>query len=316
MKVISTINLKDVWNDLIDAYPDHEFIYRDGVDALTDEDIRTMDVIITYDSKLNEAIIERASQLKWIAWYAAGVNQLPLQYIQSKGIILTNARGVHKVQISEYIFSYIMTDYKNVIPYYQHQLSKGYRTKIRHKELFEQTICFLGTGEIPTYAAQIAQAFGMKVIGVNTNGRPIQHFDEVVSIKDRKLAFKAADIIVNVLPETKETINLLTIDDFLAMGEDALFINVGRGTITKEETLFQVLKERKIRQACLDVYYHEPLESDHPLYELDNVIMTPHITGNSKRYNERATEIFRHNLSLGIENNNKFKNRVDMIKGY
>lgn len=316
MKVISTIDLKELIDELAAQYPEHQFIQRNGFDGLTDEDIQTMDIIITYDSKLDETIINRANSLKWIAWYAAGVNKLPLSLINEKGIILTNARGVHKIQISEYIFSYIMTDYKNVIPYYELQQDKGYKTKIRHKELFEQTITFIGTGEIPEYAARIAKAFGMKVIGINTDGRNIPGFDHVYSIKDRIKAFVQSDIIVNVLPETEKTIDLLTIEDFQAMGQSALFINVGRGTVTKEEVLIQALQDKVIRKACLDVYYNEPLEPNNPLYELDNVIMTPHITGNSIHYNRRATEIFKKNLSIGIENKTDFVNKVDVTKGY
>lgn len=316
MKVISTIDLKELIDELAAQYPEYQFIQRNGFDGLTDEDIQTMDIIITYDSKLDETIINRANSLKWIAWYAAGVNKLPLSLINEKGIILTNARGVHKIQISEYIFSYIMTDYKNVIPYYELQQDKGYKTKIRHKELFEQTITFIGTGEIPEYAARIAKAFGMKVIGINTDGRNIPGFDHVYSIKDRIKAFVQSDIIVNVLPETEKTIDLLTIEDFQAMGQSALFINVGRGTVTKEEVLIQALQDKVIRKACLDVYYNEPLEPNNPLYELDNVIMTPHITGNSIHYNRRATEIFKKNLSIGIENKTDFVNKVDVTKGY
>ncbi|RAI80012.1 hydroxyacid dehydrogenase [Macrococcoides goetzii] len=316
MKVISTIDLKELIDELREQYPEHQFIQREGFDLLTDEDIQTMEVIITYDSKLNETIINKAKNLKWIAWYAAGVNKLPLSLINDKGITLTNARGVHKIQISEYIFSYIMTDYKNVIPYYELQQEKGYKTKIRHKELFEQTITFIGTGEIPQYAAHIAKTFGMKVIGLNTDGRKISGFDEVYAIDDRAKAFVQSDIIVNVLPETDKTIDLLTIEDFQKMGEDALFINVGRGTITKEEVLIKALQDKIIRKACLDVYYNEPLEPTNPLYALDNVIMTPHITGNSVHYNRRATEIFKKNLSVGIENEADFVNKVDVSKGY
>lgn len=316
MKIVSTINLKHIFDDLIKQYPEHVFIHRDGFDKLTTEDIETMDVIITYDSKLNEQVIKQAHNLKWIAWFAAGVNKLPLKTIAEKNIILTNARGVHKIQISEYIFSYIMTDYKNVIPYYNLQQERGYKTKIRHKELFESTICFVGTGEIPQYAAHLAQSFGMKVLGINTNGRAIDGFDKVFAIGERKEAFNTADIIVNVLPETKDTIDLLTLEDFEAMGEEALFINVGRGTITKEEVLIKALKENIIRKACLDVFYQEPLEPSNQLYELNNVIMTPHITGNSVNYNKRATAIFEENLNKGLSDRANFVNLVDLNKGY
>ena len=177
-------------------------------------------------------------------------------------------------------------------------------------------ICFLGTGEIAVRAARLAQAFGMKTIGINTDGRSIEHFDETVQLADRETAFREADIIVNVLPETEQTTELLTMDDFKAMGDSALFINVGRGTVVNESVLIAALTNRVIRKAALDVYYDEPLDSSHLLYELDNVIMTPHITGLSRRYNERATEILKQNMRMGIDNSDKFVNLVDYDKGY
>lgn len=315
MNIISNVKLGNILDELSAQFPEHKF-KSVALKEMTQEDKRNVEVLISYDNKLDAAFIQECPELKWIAWYAAGVNKLPLQTIRDKNIILTNARGVHKVQISEYIFSYIMTDYKNVLAYYALQQEKGYHTEIRHKELYEKTICFIGTGEIPTYAATIAQAFNMNVIGINTTGNSKASFDKVYKIEERRKAFEQSDIIVNVLPETNETIDLLDMEDFKAMGEDALFINVGRGTIVKEDILIEALSDKVIRFACLDVFYKEPLESDHPLYQLDNVILTPHITGLSTHYNRRATNIFIDNLKAGIDNRDKFKNVVDISKGY
>lgn len=315
MNIISNVKLGEILKDLKVQYPEHSF-RSIALKDMTEEDKKSMDILISHDGRVDEAFLSQCPNLKWIAWYAAGVNKLPLETIKERNIILTNARGVHKIQISEYIFSYIMTDYKNVLEYYNLQQAKGFKTDIRHKELFEQTICFIGTGEIPSYAARIAQAFNMKVIGINTTGQDKAHFDEVYAIEERIQAFEQSDIIVNVLPETASTIDLLKAEDFKAMGSDALFINVGRGTVVKEDILMQALKDKVIRFACLDVFYNEPLEADHPLYTLDNVIMTPHITGLSTHYNQRATNIFIDNMNMGIDNKDNFKNLVDLNKGY
>ncbi|TDM05289.1 NAD(P)-dependent oxidoreductase [Macrococcus lamae] len=316
MKIISTVKLKSLLNDLQQEFNEHEFIERESLDHLTAEDLAEAELLIAYDSELDQQLLEQMTNLRWVVWYAAGVNNLPLTYMKERGIILTNARGVHKIQISEFIFAYIMQDYKHLNDYHDLQQSHGYQTKIRTAELYAQTICFIGTGEIAENAARIAQAFGMKTIGINTDGREVEHFNETVSLNYRREAFKKADIVVNVLPETDATINLLVKEDFQAMGEKALFINVGRGTVVEEAVLIEVLKNKIIRKAALDVFYQEPLDAASPLYKLDNIIMTPHITGLSRRYNERATNIFKENLKIGIDNSKDFINLVDYTKGY
>lgn len=315
MYIISTVKLGNILEDLKDKFPSHQF-KQCKLDEITDEDKEHVEILISYDNKVNETFINACKNLKWIAWYAAGVNHLPLEHINSRGIILTNARGVHKIQISEYILSYIMTDYKSVFDYYDLQQNKGYQTKIRHKELFNETICFLGTGKIAQAAAQKCKAFGMYVIGINTDGRSVDSFDETFETAQRQTAFKKSNIIVNVLPETKNTIHLLTHQDFEAMGKEALFINVGRGSIVEESILVDILKNHAIRKAALDVYEKEPLSPDNELYTLNNVIMTPHITGLSQHYNKRATNIFEYNLKLGIEKHQAFKNIVNLEEGY
>ncbi|UTH13373.1 NAD(P)-dependent oxidoreductase [Macrococcus equipercicus] len=316
MKIVSTVKLKHLLDELKDEFNEHEFIERESLDYLTPEDLSSVEVLIAQQTKLDEALLGQMPKLKWLVWYVAGVNKLPLSYMKERGIILTNARGIHKIQIAEFIFAYIMADYKYLAEFQELQENRGYKTAIRTSELYEQAICFIGTGEIAKNAARIARAFGMKTIGVNTDGRSVEHFNETEPLTNRRSAFTQADIIVNVLPETAETIELLTREDFEAMGKDALFINVGRGTVVAEDTLVKVLENRVIRKAALDVYEHEPLNEDNPLYQLANVIMTPHITGLSRHYNARATNIFKGNLKKGIEHSSAFINLVDYDKGY
>lgn len=111
----------------------------------------------------------------------------------------------------------------------------------------------MGTGAIAQRAAYLAKAFGMKVIGVSKSGKNVEQFDEVYTIEELDDVIEKANIIVNALPETEETIYLLKRKDFIQMDNNALFINVGRGTIVDEEVLINVLKDRLIRHAYLDV---------------------------------------------------------------
>ena len=100
------------------------------------------------------------------------------------------------------------------------------------------------------------------------------------------------------------------------MDNNALFINVGRGTIVDEEVLINVLKDRLIRHAYLDVFEKEPLSKDNPLYDLDNVTITAHITGNDSNNNKEATDIFKKNLEHFLNNYDVIENKVDLDYGY
>lgn len=318
MKIVSTVNLKQQLERLQQQFPNDEIIEREKLMNITEEDKKTINILITHDSRLDESLLEEMPNLKWIAWFAAGVNKLPLKYIQSKGILLTNAKGIHQIPIAEYIFAYIMADFKKLYEFHQHQQERGFKTLLRQRELFGTTIAFLGTGKIASNAARIAQSFGMKTIGINTNGRAVTYFESTYAVIDRQSAFKEADIIVNVLPETDTTKHLITSDDFKAMGEDALFINVGRGTIVEERILLEALQSGTIRRAALDVFETEPLDKNNPLYDLpvNEVIMTPHITGVSPKYNERATSQFIKNYKIGLNEVEKWQNIINFDKGY
>lgn len=156
----------------------------------------------------------------------------------------------------------------------------------------------------------------MQVIGLSNSGKDKEWFDEVYKIEKLNEVIGEVDIIINALPETNETIHLLQYDHFKQMSNDALFINVGRGTIVKETTILKVLKENLIRHAYLDVFENEPLDENNPLYELDNVTITAHITGNDNNINKEVTDIFVNNLKHFLNNKDLIENIVDLNKGY
>ena len=156
----------------------------------------------------------------------------------------------------------------------------------------------------------------MEVFGINTTGHDVNGFSETYAIEDLKEVISKADIIVNTLPERNETIHLLTKYHFELMKNELLFINVGRGSIVKEEVLVEVLKEKIIRHAYLDVFENEPLTADNPLYELENVTITAHITGNGAENKAEVTEIFSKNLESILNNDDLIENVVDPKNGY
>lgn len=316
MKIVSLNRLKEIEDELRAKFPSETFKFYDKVESVSIGDRKTLDILIGYNGKIDKSFIEECENLKWIGWFATGVNNLPLDYINDKKIILTNGRGIQAKQLSEFIIAFILDDYKKMRTSYKNQVAKKYDRSLIGKRVKGEKLLFLGTGAIAQKTAYLAQAFGMKVIGISKFGKEKEHFDEIFSLDKLDKVIDDADIIVNSLPETKETIHLLQRGDFEKMKDDALFINIGRGTIVDEQVMVNVLKDKLIRHAYLDVFENEPLNSDNSLYELNNVTITAHITGNDKNINREATNIFERNLEYFLNNKDVIENKVDPNKGY
>ncbi|MBL7565912.1 phosphoglycerate dehydrogenase [Staphylococcus saccharolyticus] len=316
MKIVSLNRLKEIEDELRAKFPSETFKFYDKVESVSIGDRKTLDILIGYNGKIDKSFIEECENLKWIGWFATGVNNLPLDYINDKKIILTNGRGIQAKQLSEFIIAFILDDYKKMRTSYKNQVAKKYDRSLTGKRVKGEKLLFLGTGAIAQKTAYLAQAFGMKVIGISKFGKEKEHFDEIFSLDKLDKVIDDADIIVNSLPETKETIHLLQRGDFEKMKDDALFINIGRGTIVDEQVMVNVLKDKLIRHAYLDVFENEPLNSDNSLYELNNVTITAHITGNDKNINREATNIFERNLEYFLNNKDVIENKVDPNKGY
>jgi len=169
---------------------------------------------------------------------------------------------------------------------------------------------------VGTEIARIAQAFGMHTLGVRRSGRPAPHVDDMRTPDRLDEALAESDVVVNVLPHTEETVRLFDAVRFSRMKPSAIFINVGRGTAVDTDALTEALKNGVIAGAGLDVCEPEPLPEDHPLWALDNVILTPHIGGATERYKARMTELFVANLQAYLATGTPAKNIVDYAKSY
>ncbi|MCU5746244.1 phosphoglycerate dehydrogenase [Staphylococcus sp. SQ8-PEA] len=316
MKVISMKRLRDNEARLIDDFPDLDFQFKKGINEITDEEAANVDILIGYDGKLDAEFLKKCPRLRWIAWYATGVNNLPLDYIQRNNIKLTNAKGVHAKQMSEFILAFILDDYKKMKQSFINQQKHIYDSKLTGRRVAGETALFLGTGQIAQKTARLLEVMGLKLIGVNTTGHKVQFFDETYSIEELDKALPKADIIVNSLPETEQTYHLLEEKHFKLMKETCLFINVGRGTIVNETTLIEALENGSIRHATLDVFENEPLPDDHPFYDMENVSLTAHITGNGLENYTEGTDIFEKNLNHFLNKGELIENEIDPMKGY
>ena len=156
----------------------------------------------------------------------------------------------------------------------------------------------------------------MRVIGVKNDPSPLDGVDQVYGPVEIKEVFKQSDYIINLLPDTPNTRGLIDKTLFATVKESACFINLGRGPTVNQTDLIDVLQTKRMRAMVSDVYEEEPLPEDSPLWEMENVILTPHIAGVSPKYLERAMDIIRHNLPVYVANSGEMINVVDLDRGY
>lgn len=296
--------------------PDWELIA--GKDSANwQKELKKAEVIAGWKKELKEMVLEGDNELRWFQSWSAGVDSLPLAEMESQGIQITSANGVHANPISETIFALMLGLTRKIHTYVKNQQAKVWDHSGLKLEIHNKTIGLIGTGAIGKETAKIAKAFGMKVIGVRHSGRPEEYIDEMYTSGQLNNVLPQCDYVVITLPLTQETRQLFGAEQFSLMKESAFLINIGRGEIVKESDLIGALQNGEIAGAGLDVFEKEPLSEDSPLWELDNVIVTPHTAGSTEHYNKRVIEdIFIPNLKEYITSGIPDINRVDYKKGY
>lgn len=261
--------------------------------------------------------VQGLKNLQWIFSYSAGVDRYPLEQIKAQGLQLTNTSGIHGPNISEQVVGAMIAFSRNFLEAQKNQRAKVFDTTIRVDELYGKRLLLVGVGGIGLELARKAKAFDMEVIGLRrtAQGLPSPNFDAAFSLEalDRELGL--ADYVVTSLPSTQETRGLFNGEKFSHMQKHSIFINVGRGDLVVEEDLYQALKNGVIKGAYLDVFQEEPLPQESPLWDLDQVIITPHNAGTTPFYMERAMGLFLDNLSR-FRQGQPLRNQIDLSLGY
>ncbi|MFF2754876.1 D-2-hydroxyacid dehydrogenase [Psychrobacillus sp. NPDC058041] len=314
MKILfSFLPKPDQQANLIAGFPNAEFIFQKPFD---EEILKSADIFVTYGEDLSASHIESAHQLKWIMVASAGLEKMPMKEIANRNIIVTNVRGIHKTPMAESILAHILSIKKSLPIIAENQRNGEWSKKVNSSELFGATALILGPGAIGGEVGRILQAFGVYTIGCNRSGDLANHMNEMISFSQLKEVLPTADIVLSILPSTTETRHLFTYEHFHCMKRTAIFMNFGRGDVLKEEELLRALQDNRIAYAVLDVFENEPLPKGHPFWEMNNVIVSPHVSSHSSQYVVRALEIFTKNLTMWINENNQMENLIDLEKGY
>jgi phosphoglycerate dehydrogenase-like enzyme len=295
--------------------------------------LHNCDVMVAYT--IPERLVTRAPRLKWLHCMAAGLDYiLRTGMFDESSIVLTNTSGAQATMIGEYILMAMLG--------HAHRYHASIRAQSRHQwlglgyffsnadSLRGKTVGIIGYGPIGREAARLADAFGMEVMALKrdpeVHADPRFSFDGVGDPQgriprrwfgpaQRAELMALCDFIVVALPITAQTRNFLGAREFAAAKPGACLVNVGRGEVIDQAALVEALADKRLGGAVLDVMVPEPLPPDHPLWNMEDVVITPHSSGPSKRYQEDCCRVFAENLRR-FTSGQKLLNVVNAKRGY
>ena len=275
------------------------------------------DADVLFGLRFTKDMLESAKQIKWVQSLSAGVDHMPMAEMENRGILLTNGRGIHKIHMTEYAIAAMIMMARNFHVMSRNQIKGRYDRNVSQGQIHGSTVGIIGLGSIGTEIARVSKFLGMNVLTVkSSSGHVPEYVDRSYERKDMVKVFEESDYVINLLPSTRSTINLIDGKYFSAMKDTAVFINMGRGNTVNEDDMIEALRSKSIKGVVTDVYNNEPLSEDSPLWSLDNIIMTPHICGENPHYMERAYKIFKENLRVFATGEGEMVNLVDANKGY
>lgn len=313
MKALFTYNYGKENMDLIKNLG-YEIIEKKEKELVYSEDIADVEVLVCYNP-FTTLDIRKMEKLKWIQLSSVGVDQVPVDAILENHIILTNNKGGYSIPMGEFVVLKTLEIYKKSALFYEQQKNKKWKISTKLLELYGKNITFIGTGSIAVESAKRFQGFEANIIGVNTKGRATNYFDKCYPISKIDEVLAMSDVVILTIPYTEQTHHLINAERLNKMKKDAVLINVSRGSIINEKDLIEHLEKGNLRGAALDVFEEEPLPPTSPLWDMENVIVTPHNSWMSEMRDERRFRMILENMKR-YKNNQELINVVDLKKGY
>ena len=264
----------------------------------------------------DNALLERASKLKYIQSIGAGYDQFPLDELRSLGIRLANASGVNQNAVAEHAMSLMLGLNRHIHIVRDYQNDHIWRGMIgdlskREDELIGKTLVIVGMGTIGSRLATFAKAFDMRVLATKRNPlTAVGPADEVVAPDGLGELVPQADFLVLTCPLTPETTSIIDAGVLKAMKPTAYLINVARGQCVDEPELVKALESGEIAGAGIDHFWEDPLGAESPFWGMKNVIITPHTGGETRLYEERVIDILDDNLGRLWKGESELRNQI------
>ena len=309
MKLLAVVHHRfDLWNvpawfleKLRREFPRIEVLHQSTYEGV-EEHLREAEILFAFSLRSEQ--FKLAQKLRWIHAPTAAVHQLLFPELLSSDVVLTNAREVHGPVVAEHVIALIFALAKKIpqAARLQQQRTWGqdaiWNDGPRPREVAGATLGLIGLGSIGRTVARMAAAFGMRVIAVREHPekeRP-EGVVAVYAAPQINDLLSQSDYVVVAAPLTQATRGLINADRLAAMRPDAYLINVGRGLQVDEAALADVLRKHRIAGAALDVFEQEPLPAGSPLWELENLFITPHTAGLTEKLWQRHYALFSENL--------------------
>jgi D-2-hydroxyacid dehydrogenase (NADP+) len=273
--------------------------------------IKEADIIFSGHSFPVE-LIPKAENLKWIQSMSAGVENFVLSRSIPPHVVLTKITGVHGPIMSEYVLGYILALTLHMKQGFENQKKRDWPYYVPDT-IRSKTVGVIGLGSVGAYIAYKLHLAGAEVIGLEEQEKRLPFINREFLVPEIDEFLRNSDFVVMTLPLCPDTQGFFDERHFAKMKKSAYFLNVSRGAVVNEEALVKALKSSHIAGAVLDVFCEEPLPKDHELWKLDNVIITPHISGPS--IPEDIMKVFLDNLKR-FEEGKELKGVVDLEKGY
>ena len=316
MKLLLTTRMGDPYFGLLDDLTDVQKVWANSPGAILRE-IVDADVVYGWP---NLRQFQAAKQLKWIQIPSAGVEMIcSVPEMVESDVIVTNSRGAHARVIAEHTFAMLLAFTRGMLRFEQDKAARRWSRNEALYDVYEiagWTMGIVGYGQIGQQVARRALGFEMRVLAVDVEEMPdAPHGVEVWGLDRLPELFERSDVVVIAAPFTPETRHMINADLLNRMKPTAYFLVESRGGIVDESALLDVLKKGKIAGAGLDVFEQEPLGSNSELWDVPNLIMTPHLAGSSIEKDRRCVEILRENIGR-FQRGEPLINLVDKRAGY
>jgi phosphoglycerate dehydrogenase-like enzyme len=281
-------------DELRRAFPDLPVHTARDLDDLPN-DISGFHVLVAFGTSINDDVLRRLSGLTWVQSLATGVDHfLRCPYLSGE-VLITSGRGIHGPMMREMAAHLMLCLSHDVLRQVADQKAHVWDRRL-WTLLYEKTAVVVGIGVSGIAIGEVLNAFGMQVIGVSRTPREIAGFASVMPTSRLIEAAGKADYLINVLPGSPENIGLFGRAVFAAMKPTARFVNIGRGETVDQDALIAALREKRIAGAALDVFSTRPLPPESPLWDMPNVVITPHIGGYVVEYEDYAMPIVIENM--------------------
>ena len=265
-----------------------------------------------------DALLSQAKRLRWIQLTSAGVDRAARSGLLDTDLMITSASGLHATPIGEWVLCVMLMFCKGAHRFVRAQQRHEW-TRFMPQELYGKTVGVVGMGHIGAEVARLSKAFGCRVIAtrrsVNERTNDDDIADELLPPSELPALLQESDFVVLCVPLTEHTRGLIGEAELRAMKPGAMLINIARGPVVDEAALVHALREGWIAGAGLDVFEQEPLPPDSELWDMEQVIMSPHISGGTEIYNQRAVGIFCENLRRYLAGE-RLTNLADRERGY